>query len=158
MAAGPALVFRGPSLRRLTAEQFIDALLMFDLPAASCWRTQGPGLADEKRHLDEVAWPSGPQYHRHRPLQDFSVLRDPRMDERRTARALLQPASRALLRRGFDSPDALVAEVCLRLLGRGPTSSAAAKMKRVLGSAPDEAAIADLLWVVIMLPEFQFIL
>ena len=49
--------------------------------------------------------------------------------------ALLQPASRALLRRGFDSPDALVAEVCLRLLGRGPTASAAEKMKRVLGSA-----------------------
>jgi hypothetical protein len=53
------------------------------------------------------------------------------------------------------SPDALIDRVYLRALGRKPTASEAAACRQLLGPSVHAAAVEDLLWAIVMLPEFQ---
>jgi hypothetical protein len=47
--------------------------------------------------------------------------------------------------------------VYLRALGRKPDPSEAAACRQLLGRSVHAAAVEDLLWSVVMLPEFQLI-
>jgi hypothetical protein len=67
------------------------------------------------------------------------------------------------IRRGADalvaarswSTGALIDRVYLRALGRTPTAPEAAACRQLLGPSVHAAAIEDLLWAIVMLPEFQ---
>jgi cytochrome c553 len=69
------------------------------------------------------------------------------------------------IRRGADalvtgrreSAGALIDRVYLRALGRKPDPSEAAACRQLLGRSVDAAAVEDLLWSIVMLPEFQLI-
>ena len=65
-------------------------------------------------------------------------------------------ASRVLAEHGRD-PDVLVRHVFAAALSRGPAPDEVAAARAILGDSPTDAQVADLLWAVVMLPEFQLV-
>ncbi|MEZ6065043.1 MAG: DUF1553 domain-containing protein [Planctomycetaceae bacterium] len=55
------------------------------------------------------------------------------------------------------SRESMVQAVYVQALGRDPTATEAALAAELLGDTPDVDQVADLLWVLVMLPEFQLI-
>ncbi len=55
------------------------------------------------------------------------------------------------------TPAVLVARVYKRALGRNPTTAEAAACRELLGPTLRPEGVQDLLWAVVMLPEFQLI-
>ena len=55
------------------------------------------------------------------------------------------------------SPASLVDDLYLRVLGRAPSAEEKAGLVATLGTKPSPQAVEDLLWLVLMLPEFQFV-
>ncbi len=55
------------------------------------------------------------------------------------------------------SPEAMVDHVYLQALGRLPGTAEKAGLIEMLGKDPGPRAVEDLLWLVLMLPEFQFV-
>jgi hypothetical protein len=70
---------------------------------------------------------------------------------------LLARGSANLLRRGWESPDALARWLYLSALCREPTAAELAVARELLGPRLEEQGVADLLWALCMLPEFQTI-
>jgi len=70
---------------------------------------------------------------------------------------LLARGATNLLRRRWESPDAFARWVYLSALCREPTPAEASVARALLGGKLDEQGVADLLWAVCMLPEFQTI-
>ena len=56
-----------------------------------------------------------------------------------------------------ESSDALIKSVFARALSRAATDSETALMKEILGDKPTAQAVEDMLWSVLLLPEFQFV-
>ena len=65
-------------------------------------------------------------------------------------------ASRVLAEHGRD-PDTLVRRVYAAALSRGPGADELTAARSILGDSPTDASVADLLWSVVMLPEFQLV-
>jgi hypothetical protein len=70
---------------------------------------------------------------------------------------LLARGAANLLRRGWESPDAFARWLYLSALCREPTAAELAVARSLLGAKLEEQGVADLLWAVCMLPEFQTI-
>jgi hypothetical protein len=70
---------------------------------------------------------------------------------------LLARGATNLLRRNWESPDAFARWLYLSALCREPTAAELAVARSLLGPKLDEQGVADLLWAVCMLPEFQTI-
>lgn len=74
-----------------------------------------------------------------------------------TLNSLLQDGAKRLLKNGPPDGPRLVGDLYLKALGRTPTSSEL-KLATALTGAPVQAdGVADLLWALTMLPEFQLI-
>lgn len=73
--------------------------------------------------------------------------------------SMLERAAENLAARSWPTPDALVQWVYRSALSRSPTGAELGLARSALGSGPRPAAggVQDLLWAVVMLPEFQFI-
>ncbi len=56
-----------------------------------------------------------------------------------------------------DGTDAFINNVYQQLLCRMPTKSEQSVLKKILGQKPDRDAVADFLWIMVMLPEFQHV-
>jgi hypothetical protein len=69
---------------------------------------------------------------------------------------LSRGAARVLAEHGRD-PGVLARHVFVAALSRPPTAGEAAAAGSILGDTPGDAAVADLLWAVVMLPEFQLV-
>jgi hypothetical protein len=167
-----AYVFRGPAVRRLTAEQFVDAISA----VTGIWRGKITGTFD----FSLVASHAAPAPGRTRAAM---VVADPLMTAlgrpnreqvvttRPSAATTLQSLEllnggtlERLLRHGAErlaashpQPSALVNSVFQRALGREPTIAERTVCRRALGPAIAVDGIEDLLWMVAMLPEFQLI-
>jgi hypothetical protein len=61
------------------------------------------------------------------------------------------------LREPPASSEGLIAELYRRALGRAPTAEESRLAEVIVGPAPEPAGVEDLLWAMIMLPEFQLI-
>ena len=72
------------------------------------------------------------------------------------AKLLEQGAAKLLAEHAAD-PQNLVSHVYLASLAREPSEQERAIASEILGATPDTAAVADLLWMVFMLPEFQLV-
>jgi hypothetical protein len=70
---------------------------------------------------------------------------------------LLARGAANLLRRGWESPDAFARWLYVSALCREPAAAELAVARSLLGPKLDEQGVADLLWAVCMLPEFQTI-
>lgn len=149
----PVYLFRGPSLRPLGAETFVDTLATLAAPGKTdrAWNRKNDSLMKSLGRPDRNTVVTA-------RTAEFSVLQTLEWMNGERLEALLQPAARSLIARRFSSPDALTRDVFLQLLGRPPTPAENERLARTLGAEPSEAAVADLLWAVVMLPEFRFIL
>ncbi len=74
-----------------------------------------------------------------------------------TFASLVRRGAARLRREPATSPDDLATRIYRRALGRPPSPREAAIARDVLGVSPDVAAVEDLLWAVVMLPEFRLI-
>jgi hypothetical protein len=61
------------------------------------------------------------------------------------------------IRQGEKNPRKIVERVYRSALGRGPTDSELNTAAAVVGTPPSAEGVHDLLWMVVMLPEFQLI-
>jgi hypothetical protein len=69
----------------------------------------------------------------------------------------LQRGAARFLRERPASAETLVADLFQRALGRAPTVEESRLAGVIVGASPESAGVEDLLWAMIMLPEFQLI-
>jgi hypothetical protein len=171
--AGEAPIFRGPELKRMTAEQFLDAI----------WQVTATGPQKPAAPVRAPAWHSSIPVERRqlraalltadalmrslgRPNREQVVTTRP--DQLTTLQAIDLANGKALadllmrgatgLRKGHPKEPAELAEhVYLRALCRKPTAGEIQITGEILGPKITDESVADLLWAVFMLPEFQLI-
>jgi hypothetical protein len=172
-------VFTGPLVRRMSAEQFRDALgeltgVWYDKPAAQIDYTLGPGKPSKKavpaKNHDKVravlSNADALQVALGRPNREQTVTT--RSSVATTLEALELTNGRELaeiIRRGAQnaltekapSTEDLITHLYRRALGRKPTAEELAMAKEVVGQPAQPAGVEDLLWALAMLPEFQLI-
>jgi hypothetical protein len=172
--AGDDYVFRGPELRRMTAEQFLDAVWMITHtgPAKAAAPVRLVSFADSvppERRLIRAALVNADALMRSlgRPNREQVVTTRP--DQLTTLQALdlsngqilsdtlTRGAQNWLKARPKASADELIDELYLRALCRRPTAEELATARAILGPRVTTDGLADLFWVVFMLPEFQLI-
>jgi hypothetical protein len=169
---GEDYVFRGPELRRLSAEQFIDAVWTITRTA--------PGKMDAPVSVTPFADTVPPE----RRLVRASLVRSnalmrslgrpnreqvvtTRPDQLTTLQALdlsngealtdLLGRGAAALIKTHGKDDRLIEDVYQRALCRRPRADELATARAIVGAPMTSDGVADLLWVVMMLPEFQLV-
>jgi hypothetical protein len=167
-------VFHGPQVRRMTAEQFMDAVWMLTktAPEKPNAPVQLPAFADavppERRFLRESLVNADPLMRSlGRPNREQVVTTRP--DQLTTLQALdlsngqiltdtlARGAANLLKEKPKATPDERIEEIYLRALCRKPTAEELVAARELLGSPATTDSLADLLWAVVMLPEFQLI-
>lgn len=172
--AGDGYVFRGPELKRLTAEQFIDAIWMLTntapaKPVAPAAIPPFPaGVPKERQFVRATLVDCDPLMRSlGRPNREQVVTTRP---EQLSTLQALDLANGQLLTTTLDrgaanilnanpkaTPDELAEWVFVRALSRKPNAGERAAARSLLGDKPTAASVADLLWAVVMLPEFQLV-
>ncbi len=159
-ASTDAYDFQGPEIRRLTAEQVIDSLaLLQSAPAegrneskARAWQSAStPLMAMLGRPGREVVVTT-----RH---EEVSTLLALELINGQSLETLVQQAAKAQ-RAGASPPPApeeQISRIYQTLLCRDPSEREKAIATRLLGTTASQDALADLIWAVVMLPEFQLI-
>jgi mono/diheme cytochrome c family protein len=165
-------VFRGPTVKRMTAEQFLDAVWFVTgtapVRADASVQTSAEAIAPEHRFVraglvksDELMRSLG------RPNREQVVTT--RSDVLTTLEALdlsNGEVFNTILGRGAAgllkampkaSADDLADLISLRALGHHQTADERAAGRQLIGAPPTPEGVADLLWVVFVLPEFQLI-
>jgi Protein of unknown function (DUF1549)/Protein of unknown function (DUF1553) len=170
---GEEFVFRGPMARRLTAEQFLDCL----------WQITGTGPAKRVALIGDAA-PEASVGGGVPAVRASLVTADPLMralgrpnreqvvttrpDLLTTLEALdlsngqiladtLERGAANLLKSHGPTPEKLVEHVYRSALCRMPTADERAVAVDIVGSLATADGLADLLWVVVTLPEFQLV-
>jgi hypothetical protein len=164
--ADPAL-FRGPLAKRLTAEQFVDAVwsLTGTAPVQANPGIPRPGGADSRMVraslvpadllMRALGRPNREQIVSMRP-DNITTLEAIDLANGEALAALLKRGAAGLVAAG-GSTESLVETVFARALSRRPTPGEKAPLVAELGAKPDPQAVEDLLWLVLLLPEFQFV-
>jgi mono/diheme cytochrome c family protein len=165
-------VFRGPEIRRMTAEQFLDAV----------WMITGTGPARADAPVTPPCEASAPEHRfvRAALVKSNELLRSlgrPNREQVVTIRSdvlttlealdlsngeffnemLARGAGELLRAKPRAAADELAAAIYAQALGRQPSSDERVAARELVGSPPTPEGLADLLWVVFMLPEFQLI-
>lgn len=157
--AAAAYAFRGPELRWLSAEQFVDSLKVLGEPlpadgapvrlAGRSWDHQGSRLMTMLgRPTRDVVVST--RIEEPSPLWALELINGGELQ------ALVQRAA-ATHFRPSETPEALAERVCLALLCRAPTADERHVAAELLGPEPDEAGLCDLVWSWVMQPEFQLV-
>jgi hypothetical protein len=173
-APGEQYVFRGPEVKRMTAEQFIDSI----------WQITGtaPAKADAPVTLPRFdgTTPKERQFIRAALVRSDLLMRSlgrPNREQVVTTRPDVLTTLQALdlsngqiltdlLLRGAvnvrkahpkDAPEQLIEALFRESLCRRATSAELTAARQVVGAAPTTESIADLLWCIVMLPEYQLI-
>jgi mono/diheme cytochrome c family protein len=160
-------IFRGPLAKRMSAEQFVDAV----------WTITG--TAPEKPHkavprgneaagkmvrasivpsdllMRALGRPNREQIVSMRP-DNITTLEAIDLANGEQLATLLKKGAERLSKEGHAT-EALVETAYMRALGRRPTTSESKGLTTILGEKPAPQAIEDLLWMVLLLPEFQFV-
>jgi len=168
---GSSYVFRGPLPRRMTAEQLTDAIWQLtgtapDKADAELKRTDGSEGAIEPMMraslvkatplMAALGRPNRDQIVTSRPsnlttLEAIQLANDSTLSDE-----LTRGGAQILEKHGPDA-DRVGAWLFDASLSRGPTPEEAAAARDLLGSTPTSESIADLLWTIVMLPEFQLV-
>jgi hypothetical protein len=171
--AGPQYVYSGPIAKRMTAEQFVDALWRLTATAPrdphknvsaflSAEETDGrtayrASLVAGDLLMRSLGRPNREQVVTDRPdllttLQALDLSNSPLLAE-----TLSRGAAKILERYSGHKPAAIVDWLYESALSRPPTPEEHRIALEVLGSPPTTDGSEDLVWLVIMLPEFQII-
>jgi mono/diheme cytochrome c family protein len=173
-AAGGAYVFRGPELKRLSAEQFVDAVWMLTgtapaKPAAPAAIPPFPAGVPKERQfvratlvdcdalMRSLGRPNREQVVTVRPEQLSTLQALDLANGQILTTTLARGAANILKANPKATPDELADWVFVRALSRKPTPGERAAAKALLGEKPTADGVADLLWAVVMLPEFQLV-
>ncbi len=170
-------VFAGPAPKRMTAEQFVDALAR--ITGASSESTANDDVF-VKLAAKASEQPAGRPFVRASLVQSTPLMRTlgrPNREQVVTTRPSALTTLEALelsngqslaerLHAGAEHlianrPEATTAELCrtafLAALSREPTAEELERLVAVAGDEPSTAGLADALWCIVMLPEFQII-
>lgn len=166
-----AFVFRGPQVRRLSAEQFRDAVgalsgRWYEKPAGQIIRADGT-----TNHFTATRAALVPadtlQIALGRPNREQVVtVRSPTATTLQALELTNGSELAALLARGAETAVAsrtgvanqsLVVGVYQKALGRKPTAKELQTARTLVGQPAQKAGVEDLLWALTMLPEFQLI-
>jgi mono/diheme cytochrome c family protein len=167
-------VFRGPEVRRLTAEQFLDAvwqltraaprtasapvaLPAFDATAPPERRYVRAALVNADALMRSLGRPNREQVVTSRPDQ-LTTLQALDLSNGQTLTNLLSQGA-ANLRKAHPkaTPDELIEVIYREALCRRPNAEELTVARDLVGPAATSDALADLLWAVLMLPEFQLV-
>lgn len=171
---GDGYVFRGPELKRLSAEQFIDAIWMLTgtapaKPVAPAAIPPFPDSVPKERQfvratlvdcdplMRSLGRPNREQVVTTRPDQLTTLQALDLANGQILTTTLDRGAANILKANPRATPDELAEWVFVRALSRKPTAGERAAAKQLLGEKPTTESVADLLWVVVMLPEFQLV-
>jgi len=164
-------VFRGPAIRRLSAEQFVDALgritgVWHDKPAGefdfAAARTKAPigrtraALTTADPLMTALGRPNREQVLTARPGVP-TTLQALEMSNGETLAKRLKRGAERLLKEDAAVAGPLVDRIYLRALGRRPSAAERRMCAELAGRTPRREGVEDLLWAVAMLPEFQLI-
>jgi hypothetical protein len=172
--AGEDYVFRGPEVKRMTAEQFMDAVWMLTRTAPGKAHPTVPGepfaegTPAARRFVRAALVPSNALMRSlGRPNREQVVTTRP--DLLTTLQALdlsngqlltgtlAQGAARMLKDEPRATPEERVRALYRQALCRPPTEGELAVARDLLGSPAKAEGLADLLWALLMLPELQLI-
>jgi hypothetical protein len=175
-AAAGEYAFRGPELKRLSAEQFIDAVWMLTgtAPAKQSAAFQGalppfPATTPKERQfvrctlvdcdplMRSLGRPNREQVVTTRPDQLSTLQALDLANGQILTTTLARGAANVLKANPKATPDDLTEWVFVRALSRKPIAGERAAAKALLGEKPTAESVADLLWAVVMLPEFQMV-
>jgi hypothetical protein len=160
-------LFRGPLARRMSAEQFVDAVWTLTGTAPKQPHKaieRGPdganrmvraSLVPSDLLMRALGRPNREQIVSMRPDNITTLEAIDLANGGQLAAALKQGAER-LVAAGHPV-DALLETVFMRALSRRPTASETTELRAMLGGKPAPQAVEDLLWMVLLLPEFQFV-
>jgi len=171
---GADYVFRGPELRRMQAEQFLDALWQvtrtgpgkavapvplppFAETTPSQRRIVRASLGKADALMRSLGRPNREQVVTTRP-DDLTTLQALDLANGEILAGLLQRGAVNLLKEHPKATDEQLIEVAFRrALCRRPTPEELTISREILGSPRTPDGVADLLWSVFMLPEFQLL-
>jgi hypothetical protein len=172
--AAEGYVFRGPELRRLTAEQFLDAVWMITgtAPARAAAPVAlpqfAPDVPPERRFvraslvnadalMRSLGRPNREQVVTTRPDQLTTLQALDLSNGQIVADTLARGAGNLLKAHPGANADGLIEDVYVRALCRRPTADELATARALIGAPLTADGVSDLLWAVCMLPEFQLI-
>jgi hypothetical protein len=171
---GEQYVFRGPEVKRMTAEQLVDTI----------WQVTGtaPAKAEAPVSLQpfESTTPKERRFVRAALVHCDALMRSlgrPNREQVVTTRPDVLTTLQALdlsngeiltnlvdrgavnlvKDHGKDSPETFIKWIYRQALCRRPTSQEMAAAQQMLGMSATTESVADLLWCVFMLPEYQLI-
>lgn len=166
---GSEFVFRGPLPRRMTAEQLTDAVWMLAgtapaKPDAEVAVATAPAAAPMVRAalvkatplMAALGRPNRDQVVTSRPADLTTLEAILLANEQSLADEIAKGGIRLLAEHGPD-PDRITTWIFSAALARPPTADEAAVARDLLGAAPTAENVADCLWSVVMLPEFQLV-
>ena len=150
--------FRGPEIRRLTAEQFCDCITSLRRTGESSSTIARPRRAwelENDRLMRMLGRPSRDVVVTMRE-QDSTPLLALELINGGHLKDLVDRAAASQLKRS-DKPDEIISRVFRVLLGRDARDQERLVSEAVLGEKPDKSTVSDLIWTIVMLPEFQLI-
>lgn len=154
-------MFRGPRTRRLTAEQFVDTLSLLGVsagspesparPPARAWLYDNDALmaALSRPSRDAIVTARDDSPH---TLQALELISGSSLDRR-----IRDTAAKLLANSDGLSRDELIDRIHLLMLSRRPTDDERRVAERVIGPDRTEEQLADWIWILLALPEFQWL-
>jgi hypothetical protein len=172
--SGDDYLFRGPELKRLTAEQFVDAVwqLTGTAPAKPIAPAAIPPFSDttppEHRFvratlvdcdllMRSLGRPNREQVVTTRPEQLTTLQALDLANGKILADTLTSGAANLLKSHPKATAEELAEVIFMRALCRKPTVDELVAARDLIGAKPTADGVADLLWAVVMLPEFQLV-
>ena len=171
---GDIYLFRGPEVKRLTAEQFMDAvwqicragpvkntapvqLAGFDATMPAERRIVRAALVNADPLMRSLGRPNREQVVTSRPEQLTTLQALDLSNGQILANLLTQGASNLRKFHASASADELIDLVYRQALCRKPNLEELAVAREIVGTQATAESLADLLWAVLMLPEFQLV-
>lgn len=186
-AAGEPFVYRGPIAKRLTAEQFLDSIWQitdtWPQPDGKAFKRDGRGQGGQLAEIvgaDKEArkrWGARPvravftplnalQASLGRPIREQVVTSRPAqlttleaidLANGQTIADLLSRGAERLLKDDAGDERQLVERLFRETLARQPTAQERQLCLQLAGTPPTRQGVEDLLWSLLMLPEFQLV-
>jgi hypothetical protein len=173
-SAGEAFVFRGPKLRRLSAEQFVDGVYGLLNRPGRAWKENGSRLMEMLGRPDHRVVVTSRES-RASTIQALELLNgaslfellytgapatkltaDNAAKEFNAKKPAVKPNAH-LAALAAQPPDRVAQDLCVRALGRAPLEREQRLYREILGDRPTAESVGDLLWILVMLPEYQLI-
>jgi hypothetical protein len=171
---GEEYVFRGPEVKRMTAEQFMDAVWMITRagptkPAAQIRLPEFAAETPTERRFVRASLMNADLLMRSLGRPNREQVVTTRENQLTTLQALdlangqiladilTHGAANLVKENPKISVDELIELVYQRALSRKPTGDELRTARAIVGKTVSQESLADLLWAVFMLPEFQLI-